>query len=231
MAEDRAVEPVLDRCSDLVSSYLPLARARAVRYAGHGESLDDLLQVGALGLVAAARRFDPGRGVPFAAYALPTIDGELRRHLRDRAATVRLPRRAQQQSAAVRQAAGLAAQRLGREPSLSDTAAAAGVSLDEARAALRGRPTTVPLSELDGRASGDAEDELAACVDRALVDDLVARLPARERSVLRLRFGGDLPQAEIARRLGISQSQASRLLASALEKLRHSLAALEDEAA
>ena len=76
----------------LVEQHLPLVRRLARRHAGAGEPFEDLVQVGALGLVAAARRYDPGRGVPFAAYAIPTVDGELRRHLRDRVSIVRVPR-------------------------------------------------------------------------------------------------------------------------------------------
>jgi RNA polymerase sigma-B factor len=220
-----------DDTANLVASHLPLARSLARRYAGRGEALDDLVQVGALGLVAAARRFDPGRGVPFAAYALPTVEGELRRHLRDRAATIRVPRRAQQQVAAIRQAADDAAQSLGHEPSLVDAAAAAGVPVEDARAALGGPAATVPLSTLDGYASAAAEAELAACEDRTVVSELLAALPPRERQLVRLRFVRDYSQAEIARHLDISQSQASRLLASALERLRESLTALDDEAA
>lgn len=217
------MERPADPAVDLVSKHLPLARALARRYAGRGEALDDLVQVGSVGLVAAARRFEPARGVPFAAYAAATVEGELRRHLRDRVSTIRVPRREQERAAAVRRAAQAAAQRLGREASLRETAAAAGVTVDEAQAALAQPASTVSLSVLAGQASAAADHELAACEDRELLRELLAPLPPRERELVRLRFGGDLPQAEIAQRLGISQSQASRLLAAALEKLRPSL--------
>src|SRR3981189_3497638 len=112
------MEAVIDRVDDLVSRHLPLVRASARRYVGCGEAWDDLVQVGCVGLVAAARRFDPSRGTPFAAYAQPTIDGELRRHLRDRSSTVRVPRREQRLAADLRAAAHDVGQALGHEASL-----------------------------------------------------------------------------------------------------------------
>jgi len=216
---------------DLASRYLPLARSLARRYAGRGEPLDDLVQVGAVGLVAAARRYDPDRGVPFAAYAAPTVEGELRRHLRDRTSTVRVPRREQERAAVVRRSAHLVAQRIGREASPAEAASAAGVSVDEARAALDGAGTTVPLSVLDGRPCARAADDFMACEDREFLRAVLGALEPREREVVSLRFANDLSQAEIGRRLQISQSQASRLLAAALEKLRRSLGAAEHRAA
>jgi RNA polymerase sigma-B factor len=215
----------MDPVTDLVDRHLPLVRALARRYSGRGESLDDLVQVGALALVAAARRFEPARGVPFAAYAAPTVEGELRRHLRDRAATVRVPRREQERIATLRRSAAAAAQELGREPSVWEAAAAAGLSLAEARSALGAASAPVPFAALEERASLTAQEELEACEWRTLVDELLAGLPERERALVRLRFGGDLSQAEIARELRISQSQASRLLASTLDKLRREVEA------
>jgi len=209
-----------DPVADLIRRHLPLVRAIARRYVGSGEPLDDLVQVGSVGLVKAARRFDGSRGVPFSAYAAPTIDGELRRHLRDRASTVRVPRRQQELAALLRRAAQIVAQRVGREPSVEEAAAAAGVSADEARAALRATVAPVPLTALELRPSRAAQDDIEACERRALVRSLLAELTPRERELVRLRFDEDLSQMEIARRVHISQSQASRLLAGALEKLR-----------
>jgi len=215
----------VDRPADLVSSHLPLVRRLARRYSGCGEPLDDLLQVGSLALVAAARRFDATRGIPFAAYAAPTIDGELRRYLRDRSGPIRVPRREQELAAALRRQAHLTAQRLGHEASLDETAAAAGVSLHEARLALDASARPVPLTAVERRANPAAEEEIEACERRALVADLLAVLTPRERALVFLRFRGDLSQGEIARRLEISQSQASRLLAAVLQKLRRALEA------
>jgi RNA polymerase sigma-B factor len=223
--EDRTIVSGADRGVDLIDRHLPLVRALARRYAGCGEPLDDLVQVGSVGLVGAARRFDAARGVPFAAYAAPTIDGELRRYLRDRSGPIRIPRREQELAASLRREAQVAAQRLGREASLDETAAAAGVPLREARVALGASARPVSLTTLELRANPAAEEEIEACERRALVADLLAVLPPRERALVLLRFGGDLSQSEIARRLEISQSQASRLLAAALDRLRRALEA------
>jgi RNA polymerase sigma-B factor len=220
-----------DLFRDLIDRHLPLVRALARRYSGRGETLDDLVQVGAVALVAAARRFDARRGVPFAAYAVPTVDGELRRHLRDRASTIRVPRREQELATTVRRAASDVAQKLGHEPSLPEAAAAAGVSVQEAQSALGALEAPVRLAALAEQPSGDAAEALEACERRTLVDELLAGLAPREREVVRLRFGDDLSQAEIARRMEISQSQASRLLAATLAKLRHAAEAGLDDAA
>jgi RNA polymerase sigma-B factor len=230
-AQNHRVVVSSDPILDLVDRHLPLVRSLARRYRGSGEPFDDLVQVGSVGLVAAARRFDPSRGIQFAAYATPTVEGELRRYLRDRAATIRVPRREQERAAMLRRAAQLAAQRLGHEASLAETAQTTGIPLDDARRALNGSAGTVPLSTLERRASPAAEDEFAACEDKAFVTELVMSLAPRERQLVRLRFGGDLSQAEIAQRLDISQSQASRLLAAVLEKLRHSAEAIDHRAA
>jgi RNA polymerase sigma-B factor len=221
----------VDPFADLVARHLPLVRSLARRYAGSGEPMDDLVQVASVGLVAAARRFDPARGVPFAAYAAPTIDGELRRHLRDRSSAIRIPRREQQLAAILREAARSAAQRLGREASLAEAAAVAGLSAEEARTAALAGAAPAPLAVLELRASLPAEAEMEACERRALVRDLLSSLEPREREVVRLRFGADLSQHEIARRLSISQSQTSRLLSAALDKLRSSLGSDLDRAA
>ena len=220
-----------DPIEDLVDRHLPLVRSLARRYAGSGEPLDDLVQVGSVGLVAAARRFDPRRGIPFAAYAAPTVEGELRRYLRDRASTIRVPRREQERVAVLRRTAHAVAQELGHEASLADTARAAGIPLDDARRALDGAAATVPFSMLDRRASREAEDELAALEDREFVRELCLSLAPSERRLVRLRYGADLSQTEIARCLDISQSQASRLLAAVLEKLRRSAEAGDPKAA
>jgi RNA polymerase sigma-B factor len=214
------VHQAADPAVDLIDRHLPLVRAIARRYRGSGEALEDLVQVGSVALVAAARRFDRRRGIPFAAYAAPSIDGEVRRHLRDRASTIRVPRRERKLAAELRRAASAAAQDLGRDASLDEAAAAVGVSPSEAGSALQAIVPPAPLSVLELRPSPVAEDEIEACERRELVRTLLARLTPREREVVRLRFGEDLSQAEIGRRVHISQSQASRLLAGALEKLR-----------
>jgi RNA polymerase sigma-B factor len=208
-----------DPVEELVDRHLPLVHSLARSFAGCGEPLDDLVQVASLGLVAAARRFDASRGIPFAAYAAPTVTGELRRYLRDRASTIRVPRKEQERAATLRRAATRAAQELGHEASLAETAAAAGIPLEDAERTLGG-PATVPLSVLERRASPATDDAFEACEDREFVRELSASLRPLERRLLRLRFGDGLSQAEIAAQVGISQSQASRRLSAALDELR-----------
>ena len=182
----------------------------AQRHRGRGESLDDLVQVASLALVTAARRFDPSRGVPFVAYAAPTIDGELRHHLRDRVGAVRIPRREQQAAVRVSEALGTVSQQLGREASLAEAADAASLAVGEARRALETRLAPTPWADLESCASTAAEEAMDACEVRALVHAGLRHLDTREREAVRLRFGADLPQSEIGRRMRISQSQASR---------------------
>ncbi len=219
---------VLDslRRTQLVEQHLPLARGLARRHACGGETFEDLVQVGALGLVAAARRYDPERGVPFAAYATPTVDGELRRHLRDRASTVRVPRREQALAGTLRRAAAATSQRLGHEASLAEVADAAGVTPREAERVLGGTAAATPLSSLDAEPSVAASEQMEACERRLLLRSALAGLDLREREALALRFGAELSLSEVARRLEMSQGQASRAVRRALEKIR---AALEQD--
>lgn len=203
----------MDPAVDRVVSYLPLVRALARRHTRPGAGFDDLVQAGSVGLVTASRRYDAARGA-FGPYAAATIDGEMRRYLRDRASTVRVPRREQARAHALRSVTA--------GTPLRAAADAAGISLDEARRALAGASSTVPLATLDDRESVEASDAIEACEQRALVEELLGALTPRERAAVALRFGSDLPQREIGRRLHLSQSQTSRVLASALEKLRRS---------
>jgi RNA polymerase sigma-B factor len=212
----------------LVEQHLPLARGLARRHAGTGEPFEDLLQVGALGLVAAARRYDPDRGVPFAAYAAPTVDGELRRHLRDRTSTIRVPRREQALAGALRRAAVSTAQRLGHEASLAEIAAAAGITRRDAERVLGGTAAAASLTSLDDAASTAASAEMEACERRVLLQAALAMLEPRERTALALRFGAELSLREVGRRLGVSQGQAARIVRRALQKVRTGLDSDDD---
>jgi RNA polymerase sigma-B factor len=225
---NRQLDPDSNR---LVQRHLPLVRALARRRTGRGESLEDLVQVASLALVTAARRFDPHRGVPFAAYAAATIDGELQNHLRDRVGTIRVPRREQERARRVRHALATVSQRCGREASLAEAASVASIAVGEAEHALETSCIPAPLEQLAAHHSAVADDAIERCELRALVQAGMRQLDRREREAVSLRFGADLPQAEIGRRMHISQSQTSRLLASALTKLRHELAPECDQAA
>lgn len=212
-----------DTRRQLVEQHLPLVRGLARRHAGAGETFEDLVQVGALGLVAAACRFDPNRGVPFAAYATPTVDGELRRHLRDRASTIRVPRREQALAGDLRRAAVATAQRLGHDASLAEIADAAGLSRREAERVLGRTAATSSLTSLDGEPSPDASAAMEACERRVLLRAALATLEPRERSALALRFGAELSLREVGRRLGLSPGQAARAVRRAVEKVRAAL--------
>jgi len=214
------MHPVVDPAGDLVRQHLPLVAALARRYLRRGEPYDDLVQVASVGLVAAARRFDPARGVPFAVYAAATMDGELRRHLRDRSTIVRVPRHERARAFALRRGAAAAAQLLGREASLAEAAAAAGLPPEHAQSVLLATLAPAPLTVLEQRPSAEAAEAIESCERRAVVDELLESLDPRERAVVRLRFAEDLSQSEIARRLGLSQSAISRTLSGALAKLR-----------
>ena len=216
----------------LIERHLPLARSLASRYRYTPQPLEDLVQVASLALVKAVDRFDPGRGAPFASYAVPTILGELKRHMRDAGWAVHLPRATKERVLAVEQAERSLSSRLGSAPTVDQLAAEAGMSSEEILEALTARVAhdAVPL-EAPASAGGQpprAPGENLAVPDRELdaVDDLLSlssalrELSERERTILRLRFIDELTQTEIAERIGLSQMHVSRLLRATLETLR-----------
>jgi RNA polymerase sigma-B factor len=217
----------------LVELYMPLARRMAARYAGVSEPYDDLLQVASLGLLNAIDRYDPSRAVPFAGFAKPTILGELKRYFRDKVWTVRVPRSVHDQMAKVEKATERLALELGRPPSVEELAEEVGIPAAEVLEALEAKHNRRPLS-LDAPPTGeDSEDSSSGAEwvgrpdgnfdlveDRLAIEAVLPRLDEREREVLRLRFVEELPQTEIALRIGCSQMHISRLLRRALDQLR-----------
>jgi RNA polymerase sigma-B factor len=217
----------------LIESHLPLVRAIARRYDGRGEAPEDLVQVGAVGLIKAADRFDPSRGAAFATFATPAIEGEIRRHLRDRASSLRIPRALQQMSGELRRRRSELTAVLGRSPSLSELAAAIGADeLDVERAISAERALeSVRISSEDNVVElADAAETVTGSDDRVLLAESLRVLDDRERQIVLLRFHADMTEREIARAVGISQAHVSRLLGGALEKLRVELAAPQDGA-
>jgi RNA polymerase sigma-B factor len=216
--------------SRLVERHLPLARRLAARYGGGFEGGEDLQQVAAMGLVKAIDRFDPERGLALSTFAVPTILGELKRHLRDTSWAVRVPRDLQELALRVERESGRMERALGRAPTVAELAAEAGVSVEavleamEARRAHRALSLDAPQPGEDGDSDemsahiGTVDPELSQAEDRALLAPLLARLPARDREILRLRFGEDLTQSEIGQRLGVSQMHVSRLIRRALAR-------------
>ena len=214
----------------LIQQYLPLVRKLARSYSDRGEQFDDLVQVGSIGLINAIDRFEVDRGVDLAAYAIPSIAGEIKRHLRDRVFAIRVPRRLQALNSTLRASAAELAVDLARQATVAELASRAGVRKDEAAEALAAEKSHHPLSlsappENGHEASGIArkvsvEGGFEEGEDRALLARGFRVLDARERRLLHLGYFQGLSQAQIAREVGISQIHVSRLTRRALEKLR-----------
>jgi RNA polymerase sigma-B factor len=212
----------------LVVRYRPLARSLALRYKGGTEPIEDLFQVAELGLVKAIQGFDPERRRPFAAYAVPTILGEIKRHFRDRVWNLRLPRDLQETSMAVAKAERELANELGRKPTIEEIATELELEPEAVGEALEGaaaRSTLsldAPRSDEEGAATvGDSIGSVDTAYDRveARLASATAKLTDRERLVLGLRFEHGIPQRAIGDRIGVSQMQVSRISRRALDKL------------
>ena len=209
---------------------MPLVRALAARYAGRGEPLEDLVQVGSLGLIKAVDRFDVDRGVEFSSYAVPTIVGEIRRHFRDKAWAMHVPRRLKELSVRLSRLLDELTNELGRSPTISELAEAAGAEEEEVIDALDSSHAYSTRS-LHAPFDDDGDDTLAdrlgveerGYVDveaGSLLDAGLDTLDERERRIVELRFFHELTQSQIAAELGISQMHVSRLLRRALADMR-----------
>jgi len=211
---------------------LELARGLATRYVGRGIPADDLIQVACLGLVQAARRFDPTRGSRFADFAVPTIRGELRKHFRDAGWVVRPPRRIQELQAGIWSAEPELIQQLHRAPKPHEIAEHLGVELADVIEALALDGCFAP-SSLDTPVGPDArpamdtlahsDDDLSSAEARVLLAPLVRTLKPRDRRIVELRYFRGLTQREIGEVLGVTQMQVSRLLSRILRDLRSAL--------
>ena len=220
---------------EIVLLNLPVARSLALRYRERGVALEDLMQVAALGLVKAANGFDAERGTDFMAYAAPTIIGEIKRHFRDTGWAVRPPRRLQELRTRVAATTQSLSQESGRSPTVKELAAALRVSEEdvvEAMVSSNGYATASLDAPPDGESGSwadtvaDPDSTLATTPDRLALQQVLARLPERERRILALRFFADKTQSEIGAEIGVTQMQVSRLLSRALRRLREEL---EDE--
>jgi RNA polymerase sigma-B factor len=210
----------------LIDRHMPLVRSVARRYTGRGEELDDLVQVGAVGLVRASGRFDPDRGVAFATFVTPAIEGEIRRHLIDRAPAVRIPRDVARMGFRLRRRQGELAAKLGRFPTTEELATALDADLPQVERALAAQRATDSAKQptADGALEGsDPAHPLADSDDRMLLAGGLRALDDRERRIVFLRFHADMTEREIGRAVGISQAHVSRLLEGALCKLRAEL--------
>jgi RNA polymerase sigma-B factor len=213
----------------VVELHLPLVRALARRYANRGERLEDLIQVGSVGLIQAIDRFDPGRGSDFGAFAIPTICGEIKKHLRDRSAAVRVPRRLAELTVRVRSPRERLSACLHRPPTVAELAHEAGLAEAEVVEALRTEQARTPVSLSARPENRDLERAMllesafGTSDDRLLLAAGFRTLAERERRLLHLRFYVGLSQAEIASELGLSQIQVSRLIRASLERMRSAL--------
>jgi RNA polymerase sigma-B factor len=214
----------------LVRRYLGLARLVASRFESHRVPFDDLNQVAAIGLLKALDRYDPARGVAFSTYAVPTIAGELKRHLRDHSWSVRPPRGLLELAMRIRAVEADLTRELGRPPAIGEIAGALGISVEEALEGVQaadardGTSLDEPWSNDEGAgALGDSLGHDDAGFDRvedAITFDLLSEvLDERERRILWLRFHAGLMQREIGERVGCSQMHVSRLIRGALRKL------------
>jgi RNA polymerase sigma-B factor len=221
---------------ELIERYMSLVRSLARRYAYRGEQLDDLVQIGAIGLIKAIDRFDLERGVELTTYATPNIIGEIKRHFRDKGWSVRVPRGLQELNVQVSKLIEQLTVQLGRSPTIPELAKAAGVEEEQVLEALEsGRAySSVSLStgggsdedgELDPLESlGTIEHEYEVSEDRAVLAPGFKVLDQRERKILHLRFFSGLTQSQIAAEIGISQMHVSRLIRRSLEKIREEIA-------
>jgi RNA polymerase sigma-B factor len=218
---------------ELVQRHLPLVRALARRYAGRGESLDDIEQVGAIGLIKAIDRFDPSRDVALTTYATPNVVGEIKRHFRDKGWAIRIPRGLQELNAKMSSTIEALTAELGRSPSIAEIAQKLETSPEQVLEALEAGSAYAPVSlsagggedgELDPMETiGTEDDNFERTEQRASLEPALEMLPHREREILRMRFEDGLTQTQIADKIGVSQMHVSRLIRKSLARMRQEL--------
>jgi RNA polymerase sigma-B factor len=217
----------------LVAMHQNLVRFLAGKFINRGEPIEDLVQVGTIGLINAIDRFDPARGTKFSTYATPTIVGEIRRHFRDKAWSLKVPRRLQELNLAANKVADNLSQKLGRSPTIQEIAHAVDASEEETleaielgnaydtvsldtKLAYEGESAPLSLSEF----VGDTDDSLESLEKYGDLNQAMDCLDQREKSIIYLRFFKDMSQTEVAKKLNISQMHVSRLQQKALKRLK-----------
>jgi RNA polymerase sigma-B factor len=223
----------------LIEQYMSLVRSLARRYSYRGEQLEDLVQIGAIGLIKAIDRFDLERGVELTTYATPNIIGEIKRHFRDKGWSVRVPRGLQELNVQLSRLVEQLTVQLSRSPTIPELAKAAGVEEEEVLEALESGRAYTSLSLSVGGGGGDDDDldpleslgteehQYEVSEVRAVLAPGFKVLDERERKILQLRFFEGLTQSQIAQQVGISQMHVSRLIRRSLEKIRETIAADE----
>jgi RNA polymerase sigma-B factor len=227
----------------LIEQYMSLVRSLARRYSYRGEQLEDLVQIGAIGLIKAIDRFDLDRGVELTTYATPNIIGEIKRHFRDKGWSVRVPRGLQELNVQLSKLVEQLTVQYSRSPTIPELAKAAGVEEEEVLEALESGRAYTSLSLSVGGGGGDDDDldpleslgteehQYEVSEDRAVLAPGFKVLDQRERQILQLRFFEGLTQSQIAQQVGISQMHVSRLIRRSLEKIRETIATDEESLA
>jgi RNA polymerase sigma-B factor len=218
--------------NSLIELNMSLVRFAARRFSNRADQMEDILQVGSIGLIKAIDRFDPDYGVEFVTFAMPTILGEIKRYFRDTSWSVHVPRRLQEMRLALAKAADALAAELDRSATVPELAERLGVTEEEVLEAMVAA-NAYSASSIDAQA-GDDDDEGTTWANRIGYHDeafegvenlialkpLMAELPERERAILSMRFGSDMTQAQIGAELGLSQMHISRILSRTLRRLR-----------
>lgn len=225
---------------ELITRYLPLVKSLARRFASRGQPVEDLIQVGSIGLIKAIDRFDLARGVELSTYATPTIMGEIKRYFRDKGWAVKVPRALQDLNVRLNRVIEQLTVELRRSPTIAELAAATGVSEEEVVEALESGRAYSSVSIFSGGTGeddeslelldylGSEEEAYEVFEQRRVLAPAMARLEPRERLILHLRFFEGMTQTQVAARVGISQMHVSRLIRKSIENLRRYMA--EDEA-
>src|SRR5947199_7310080 len=223
----------------LIEQYMSLVRSLARRYSYRGEQFEDLVQIGAIGLIKAIDRFDLDRGVELTTYATPNIIGEIKRHFRDKGWSVRVPRGLQELNVQLSRLVEQLTVQLSRSPTIPELAKAAGVEEEEVLEALESGRAYTSLSLSVGGGGGDDDDldplesigteehQYEVSEDRAVLAPGFKALDERERKILQLRFFEGLTPSQVAQQVGLSKLHVSRLIRRSLEKIRETIA--EDE--
>jgi len=217
----------------LVQRHLPLVRSLARRYAGRGESLEDIEQVGSIGLIKAIDRYELSREVALTTYATPNIVGEIKRHFRDKGWAIRVPRALQELNGKMGPTIERLTARLGRSPSIAEIAKEFQTTPEQVLEAMEAGSAYAPQSlsagpdgdsELDPMETiGNVDEEFARTDERTSLEPALQLLPEREQLILKLRFEEGLTQTQIADKIGISQMHVSRLIRRSLERMRAQL--------
>jgi RNA polymerase sigma-B factor len=217
----------------LVQRHLPLVRALARRYAGRGESLEDIEQVGAIGLIKAIDRYELSREVALTTYATPNVVGEIKRHFRDKGWAIRIPRGLQELNAKMSSTIERLTAKLGRSPTIAEIAQELQTTPEQVLEAMEAGSAYAPVSlsagpsgegELDPMETIGTEDtNFERTEQRASLEPALEMLPDREREILRMRFEDGLTQTQIAEQVGVSQMHVSRLIRKSLARMRAEL--------